>query len=971
MDPDTFTVVSFSGTESLSRPYRFEILLVSDRTDIEPSDVLKQAAMFTIHRDEEADVDFNGILMQFEESREYNDYFFYRAVLTPKLWWLSLTHHNQVFLNKTVPEIMEAALKDGGLAPGIDFSFSLMNTYPPFEYICQYDETHFDFVSRWAQREGIYYFFEQTPAGEKIVFTDSRMRHSDFSAGKDLYYDPASGMAALHTREVIHDFVCRHSMLPGKIHLKDYNYLKPSMSVEGMADVDPEGRGENYIYGVWFDDPVEGNRLAAIRAEALMCRKTEFHGRSSVPFMMPGYTFDLNDHYKPVYNRKYLVTDVSHEGHQTGYLIAGLGPALTRREQDMFYANTFTAIYSDRQFRAPHETPMPRISGTINAKIDAAGSGRYAEIDEHGRYKVILPFDLSGRFNGKASAWFRMMQPYAGENQGMHFPLHKGTEVLLTFIDGNPDRPVIAGAVPNPETGSPVRDRNQTQSIITTGKNNPHPSVGAAAKGAMTASGKWKTTPTDNYIEFEDQQGAERIRLHSDHDLWFEAQNRYADYRIGVPDASEGRPAHVADLIDKMYRYDGSDFAPTGMTLYSDQAPYAKSTGGGDVTTVNFASLGTNKEKWQYLVDKGQVSVIKGDTFKTQEGNIYDFGGYWSYNLGNSYTETHMNQKAALNQARPMDLLDRGGPGWTRVDWSKALASDVTASGCPEESDIRIGENSQWNNSGGSTQVLVGKTFANTYSYTEGDSISVTRGRSLSIGLGGPNAEIKYSVDNGKRYMRAWTWGHGYDSKEKNWDELGRLLLDKTYIDGVLNESTWNYYAKKSAPGDLPRLTKKFEDETSGITSVHTYCRDTDNLLSYNSTHQGFNSVHSFDFNWANTAKASFEFAAAAAFSFSLAAKLDLSISAAANAKIGIGAAFDLEMYWNPAGKVILKNGAFEYHGINSRLDKEAELKAHNQSLVLQNLTMRVRQANLRLGNTNAKLNRYTVDLGMGTVLKM
>ncbi|MCK5218927.1 type VI secretion system tip protein VgrG, partial [bacterium] len=498
MDKKTFTVISFKGFEAISKPYEFEIILVSDNTDIDPLMVLQNPAMFTIHRDGEENVDFNGILMQFEETQEFDGYLFFKAVLFPKLWWLSLTHHNQIFLDSTVPEIMENALKDGGLVPGIDFEFRLQNIYLKLEYVCQYDESHFDFVERWAQREGIYYFFEQTPNGEKVVFTDTKISHKDLLLGKDLVYVPASGLDSMHTKEVIKSFVCKHNMLPLRVYLKDYNYLKPSLAIEGIADVDENGRGENYIYGEHFNTPEEGNRLAKIRAEALLCRKSIFHGESSVPFIVPGYTFDLNDHYKEIYNRKYLVTDVSHEGHQTGYLISGLSTVLEPRDEQMFYSNTFTVIYSDEQFRAEHITQKPKISGTINAKIDAASSGQYAELDEHGRYKVILPFDRSGRFNGKASAWFRMVQLYAGQNQGMHFPLHKGTEVLLTFIDGNPDRPLIAGAVPNPETSSPVSSNNQTKSIIKTGRNPVDHSVGAAqASFGIDTAGTWTTNQSD------------------------------------------------------------------------------------------------------------------------------------------------------------------------------------------------------------------------------------------------------------------------------------------------------------------------------------------------------------------------------------------------------------------------------------------------------------------------------------------
>ncbi|MBT6752017.1 MAG: hypothetical protein HOA72_24180 [Desulfobacula sp.] len=225
MDKETFTVVSFKGFEAISKPYEFEVLLVSEKKDIDPLLVLQNPAVFTIHRDEEDNVEFNGILIQFEETQEFNDYLFFKAVLAPKLWWLSLTHHNQVFLDLSIPEIMEDALKDGGLKPIYDFAFNLNpnNIYNKLEYICQYDESHFNFVSRWAEREGLYYFFEQTPNGEKVVFTDTKMEHKDLLLGKDLIYDPQSGLAALHTKEVIQSFICKHNLLPQRVYLKDYN----------------------------------------------------------------------------------------------------------------------------------------------------------------------------------------------------------------------------------------------------------------------------------------------------------------------------------------------------------------------------------------------------------------------------------------------------------------------------------------------------------------------------------------------------------------------------------------------------------------------------------------------------------------------------------------------------------------------------------------------------------------------------
>lgn len=469
---DTFAVVRFTGYEGISRPYEFDITLVSENGEVDLGVVLANPARMVIHREDGRDVTYHGILREFEQQHEFQGYVFYRAVLAPRLWWLTLTHHNQVCLGETIPEVVENTLKDGGLA-SFDFDFRLQAAYSKLDYVCQYGESHFDFVSRWLEREGIYYFFDQSGTTEKVVFTDTKISHTGLPLERDLFYAPPSGLDTGRRTEIIQSLTCRQRQLPRRVLLKDYNYEKPSLEIAGSADVDESGRGETYIYGEHFPTPEEGNRLARIRAEELLCHKREFFGESTVPFMMPGFIFTLNDHYRADFNRDYLIEEVTHEGSQTGFLIAGVAQGLSEHERTVYYRNSFKAITSDVQYRPERKTQKPRVHGTINARVDAEGSGRFAELDTQGRYKVRLPFDINGGHgSGKASSFVRMAQPYAGSDHGMHFPLHKGTEVLLTFVDGDPDRPIIAGAIPNPETPSVVNSANNASGGFTDGANN-------------------------------------------------------------------------------------------------------------------------------------------------------------------------------------------------------------------------------------------------------------------------------------------------------------------------------------------------------------------------------------------------------------------------------------------------------------------------------------------------------------------
>ncbi len=496
---ETFTVVRFRGEEGLSRCYRFELELVAEDASLDLAAVLAAPVAFTILR-AEGDIPFHGVLAGFEQLHQMDNYVFYRAVLVPKLWWLGLTHHNQVFLNQTVPQILAACLKDGGLSEQ-DFELRLMKDYPAWEYVCQYRESHLAFVSRWMEREGIYYYFEQGAGGEKVILTDTKVVHGAMPDGETLHYSTPSGLQHFHHEEILLDLQCRQRQVPKTLKLRDYNYETPSLELSGQADVSTKGRGEVYLYGEHFRNPAEGARLAAVRAEELLCRERVFTGSSTVPYLRPGYTFRVPDHYRADFNGTYLTTGLTHEGSQAAYRLAGLGGELTPGEREPYYRNTFTAMAAGVQYRPERVTAKARLYGTLNAKVDGAGSGQYAELDGQGRYKVVLPFDVSGRKDGKASAWVRMMQPYAGAGHGMHFPLHKGTEVLLTFIDGDPDRPVIAGAVPNAETPSVVKDANQTMATIQTG-------------------GK-------NKIAIEDKAGSERILMH--------VPNQGSFIRIGIP----------------------------------------------------------------------------------------------------------------------------------------------------------------------------------------------------------------------------------------------------------------------------------------------------------------------------------------------------------------------------------------------------------------------------------------------------
>lgn len=487
----TFKVVNFTGEEALSRPYFFNILLASSEGGLFMEDVSDGNAKLTfLYKDME--LAYQGLVFRFEQLRGVDGHFYYKALLAPRLWALNINRASQVFLDKTVPEIFEEILLSSGLLSGLDVEFRLSATYPKREYVCQYNESYFEFFSRWCEREGIYYFFEQEEHGEKLVVTDTLISHVSLPRQPKLLFHEISGLDYSVENAVATSFTCEQTLIPKAVELRDYNYRHSNFELDsGDTAVDQGDIGKIYFYGDNLRSLDEAAHLAKVRAEEFKAGQKIFKGEAWAPFLRSGFTFSLTHHPVPAFNGDYLSIAVHHKGNQSGYLASGLGLSLAGQEEESVYQATVTAIPAKVQYRPPRKTPLPRFHGVINATIESGESGEYAYLDEQGRYKVRLPFDLAGHPEGKASSWLRMAQPYSGRGHGMHFPLLKGTEVLLTFVDGDLDKPLIAAAVPNVEHESLVNNTN------------------AASNALRSASG--------NQMVMGDKKGQEFIGLFSPH----------------------------------------------------------------------------------------------------------------------------------------------------------------------------------------------------------------------------------------------------------------------------------------------------------------------------------------------------------------------------------------------------------------------------------------------------------------------
>lgn len=501
--PDgTLDVIGFTGVDRLNRPFRFDLDLVSTRPDIDGAAMLSNDAWLGIKQVTQVTsgqlgtrlLKQHGVVCAFELRSREHQWYHYRATLVPRLWRLTLTTQSRIFQDMTTIDILKAVLQAAGFGDDDSQFRTSARTYPNRGYVVQYQETDLDFLNRLVELEGISYFFEHNDERACLVFADQPDAHQSIpGAQSSLTFNERSdttGGRSQFSQESVFELKTRYRAVTAKVVLGDFDYSQPSLKLEVESAVDATASfGVTYEHsGNLFVENGLGSTYAKLRAEEVSCRKIVFAGRSDGRGLRAGALYTLNGHFSAPCNIKQLLIKVEHEATHS------LPASDSGEEEAASYTNRFVAIPADVPFRPKRVTDKPVIPGTIHAKIDAAGTGQYAELDAQGRYRIRIPFDRrTDTKPAEASAPVRMMQPYAGDNMGMHAPLHKGTEVLLTHVEGDPDRPVIAGAVPNPETSSLVQAGNQSQSV-------------------------WKSAG-QNAIVFEDTSGAENVGLTATKDM--------------------------------------------------------------------------------------------------------------------------------------------------------------------------------------------------------------------------------------------------------------------------------------------------------------------------------------------------------------------------------------------------------------------------------------------------------------------
>ncbi|MDR2141037.1 MAG: type VI secretion system tip protein VgrG [Deltaproteobacteria bacterium] len=461
-------VVKFSGRAGLNSLYSLKVLLLIPANSLEKADwpsFYATPCALTIEDDgfrrpltgaQASQTSWTGLLSRIRVGARLEESVLVEVELTPWLGLLAGQTQNRIHLGQNCLGVLRDSFKFGGLETN-RFRFAAKRAdYPQKDFIFQYEEDLLAFVWRTLAHDGLGLYYEPGSEGEVAVIVDHNTQFPPLLFGdKELVLTCAttSGLSPDKSQPTAYNFQVESSLPPQTLLLRDYNWEEPNRPLEVQLEVSPRGQGEVHLYGENFASNEEGSRLARIRREEILANSEIYRLTTSVPGFKPGLTFTLKGHPWGGFNDRYLTVATEFSGAQTGGLSSRLG--LDLGHEDLSLKHELICQKLATPYRPPTMgQPRKIIEGSVTAWIDGAGSGESPELDKYGRYKVLLPQDISGRGGGKASAWVRMAQPYVGNGYGQHFPLTPGAEVLLTFVDGNPDRPVISGAVPNAETKS-------------------------------------------------------------------------------------------------------------------------------------------------------------------------------------------------------------------------------------------------------------------------------------------------------------------------------------------------------------------------------------------------------------------------------------------------------------------------------------------------------------------------------------
>jgi type VI secretion system secreted protein VgrG len=491
---DVLLLGGFHGSEAVSEPFVFELDLLSTRADLDARTILGTGAPLSWETGGRKSRTIHGLVRRFIQLGQRDDLVFYRAEIVPWLWFLTLSRESRIHQKLTVPQIIELVFKDLGHS---DFELRLTRSYPERDYCVQYRETHFNFVSRLMEEEGIFYFFEHTQDGHKLVLADGNNAASAVMGDGVARVQPQANAM----EDVVWSIERDHSVHTGKVTLRSYDYLQPSLSLESSEA--GEGDAELYDNPGSYVSVEEGDRYARIQLEAEEVPRHLMRGEGNCRNFGSGATVEISD--AGIRSRtKCLLLSVGHA--MSGNAYRGWDTS-----EPVEYRNSFLAMPLETPYRPPRRARKGLVRGTQTAVV-VGPSGEEIWADKYGRVKVQFYWDRKGKRDENSSCWVRVASTWAGKSWGAIQIPRIGQEVIVDFLEGDPDRPIIIGSVYNAEQMPPYTlPDNVTQS------------------GVKSRSSKGGAPANFNEIRMEDKKDSEQIYIHAEKDKRVVVENNRSE----------------------------------------------------------------------------------------------------------------------------------------------------------------------------------------------------------------------------------------------------------------------------------------------------------------------------------------------------------------------------------------------------------------------------------------------------------
>jgi type VI secretion system secreted protein VgrG len=486
---DKLAFKRLEGAEELSRLYEYSVQALSTDNAITPAQLLGKPASVQLQLAGSAgDRHFHGLVTAMGLEGMDEGQYSYRLVLRPWLWLLTRRSDTRVFQNKN----LQAILKEVFEPFSVDYKFQLSGTLPTYEYCVQYRESDFDFVSRLLEQEGVYYYFTHEKGKHTLVLVDRASAHPACAQAEVYYRETADTMLE---SETITGWQVLHEIQSGQAVLTDYDFEKPSTSLQSQSKAERSEAStklEVYDYPGLYIDKAAGDRYSKLRVEELQAGWVRSSGGGSVRALATGHTFTLKEHPRADQNTKHLLVSTRIEAQYAGYRSGAA---------DSYFRVRFTALPAAEQFRPARHTPKPLVHGPQTAVV-VGPAGDEIHTDKYGRVKIQFHWDRLGKKDAASSCWVRVSHPSAGKGFGGIALPRIGQEVVVSFLDGDPDRPLITGRVYNAEQMPPLAlPANATISTL------------------RSRSSKGGGDSDFNELRFEDKKGDEHV--------WFQAQKDY------------------------------------------------------------------------------------------------------------------------------------------------------------------------------------------------------------------------------------------------------------------------------------------------------------------------------------------------------------------------------------------------------------------------------------------------------------